>query len=87
MDVKQAYVIQIADRMKPGDEQPFSESVLRAGFADDVAEYGSLEAAVCSHLQGAAAGGYTLRKDSKSRNYILTCHEPIVEALPPDSDA
>jgi hypothetical protein len=73
MNDEQMYVIKIADRMEPGDEHPFSEIVLRAGFGADEAEHGSLEAAVCSHLQGASEGAYTLRKDRSG--YILARHE------------
>jgi hypothetical protein len=87
MNAEQVYVIQIADRMQPGGKHLFPKSVLETGFASEIAEQGSLEAAVCSCLLGAAYGTYTLSRDSKSRDiYILSRHEPNIEVLAADAD-
>lgn len=73
------YVIAIADRMNPGEQWPFPNNILLAGFGAELAVQGALEAAVCSHLRGSAYGTYSLHEDRKTRSHILLCHKPNLD--------
>jgi hypothetical protein len=70
-----AYVIQIADRMEPGEKHSFPKSLLENAFASEIAEYGSLEAGLCSCLFEGAYSAYTLEKDVKSNSNYGTWME------------